>query len=138
MSNTNNLTANARAKKLRDKYLQFMSTNNPDGFVDDPDVEVDDSDVAGILINVSRASHITYAEIKEKAATIRTMTNKAIKLGQALHYLALAMGYYTYKGALTEMKDDIIINKRKSASLANEQLFRPEQKKVRVRGDLKR
>jgi len=119
------LTAHAKTQSLYEKYLAFLSSNNPTGFVSDPHVGINDTTVSGVLLTVLMSETYELKALKYSAKKIRRLSDKSITHTQALELCALALGYSNYHELSKHHSGarDLIQNQRQGVTHGHGKLF---------------
>lgn len=123
--NPKTLSAQHHSKTLQEHFFGFMNANNANGFMDDSGViseytkfaerpegelfsidlvkEIDKSTIASIMIAVATRDTIPYKELLQYAYQMKEVSNKKIKLTQAMIIVARMVGYFNMEAVNREI-----------------------------------
>lgn len=120
------LTAKAAVRKLGDHLEGFLANTHsryPKQY-EDPDYVLREDRVADILLTIACMESVDYKWAKRKAAFIRDLTGKDIKLGKAMEMIGRALGYkYWAQCVFARDANDQIENVWGSELLKHETMF---------------
>lgn len=119
------LTASTREKTLYDKYLAFLGANNPTGYLDDPEVPIDDTTIGGVLVGLSREPQVRLKDLKFKAKLVVRLSERVIVHSKALNLCSMAMGYADYHELSQHYTNgySLVENQRTLPDNANRRIF---------------
>lgn len=107
------LTVRIIKRTLGDHFLDFMNANNPHGFQQDEDKEIDEATLSGLLITIAVMPEILQAEARAKAVAITKASGSKIKKTTARVMVAKALGYDSWTEARAARDEQTIIPNRR-------------------------
>lgn len=106
------LTVRIIRRTLGDHFLDFMNVNNPNGFEQDVDREIDDTTLSGAVMLTALLDYVTVKRANQQVKLIRNLSKRVIKVSQAYDILGTAFGYENWGEAKAAAVDGIVTNRR--------------------------